>query len=125
MQGLHLTADLHNCRCDAQWLTNAPQLAEWCTLAVRSAGLEPVNQQFHAFAGPEGGPGGITVTLLLAASHVAVHAWSGQKAVTLDVYICDNIKAHGMKAKALMQALVDRFTPEWTEQRSLDRGDEA
>ena len=125
MQGLHLTADLHNCRCDARWLTDAPQLGEWCTLAVRGAGLEPVNQLFQAFAGPEGGPGGITVTMLLAGSHIAVHAWPKQKAVTLDVYICDNITGHLAKARTLMQVLIDRFAPEWTEQRSLDRGDES
>jgi S-adenosylmethionine decarboxylase len=28
------------------------------------------------------------------------------------------------KARGLMFALVNRFQPEWTEQRSLDRGEE-
>jgi S-adenosylmethionine decarboxylase len=30
----------------------------------------------------------------------------------------------GAKARALMLVLVNRFQPEWTEQRSLDRGEE-
>ena len=29
------------------------------------------------------------------------------------------------KARGLMYALVNRFQPEWTEQRSLDRGTES
>src|SRR5690242_8054457 len=36
MQGLHLTADLYRCRCDAAWLTDADQLGEWCVAAVQS-----------------------------------------------------------------------------------------
>lgn len=123
MQGLHLTADLYQCRCDAAWLTDAPRLAHWCLQAVHAVGLHPVNQLFHSFpAGPQG-PGGVTATVLLAESHVSLHTWPGQRAVTLDVYVCNFADDHSGKARNLMTALVDRFQPEWTEQRSLDRGD--
>ena len=123
MQGLHLTADLYQCRCDSAWLTDASRLADWCLQAVQAVGLHPVNQLFHAFPAGAQGAGGVTATVLLAESHVSLHTWPGQRAVTLDVYVGNFADDHSAKARTLMTALVDRFQPEWTEQRSLDRGD--
>ncbi len=125
MQGLHLTADLYQCRCDAAWLTDAARLGAWCVQAVQASGLQPVNQLFHTFPATPRGPGGITATVLLAESHLCVHTWPEDHAVTLDVYVCNFGADHSAKARMLMDALVDRFAPEWTEQRSLDRGDAA
>ncbi|MBX3659920.1 MAG: adenosylmethionine decarboxylase [Ramlibacter sp.] len=125
MQGLHLTADLYQCRCEAAWLTDAARLGAWCVQAVEEAGLQPVNQLFHTFPATPHGPGGITATVLLAESHLCVHTWPEERAVTLDVYVCNFGADHSAKARALMDRLVDRFAPEWTEQRSLDRGDAA
>lgn len=124
MKGLHLTADLYRCRCDAAWLTDAHRLGPWCVQAVKAAGLQAVNQLFHTFPGAQGHPGGVTATVLLAESHICLHTWPEQKAVTVDVYVCNFSGDHSAKARGLMNALVDRFQPEWTEQRSLDRGDE-
>ncbi|MBW3656794.1 MAG: S-adenosylmethionine decarboxylase [Gemmatimonadetes bacterium] len=119
MQGLHLTADLYQCRCDAVWLTNAEQLGPWCLQAVEAVGLQPVGRMFHSLPGA----GGVTAAVLLAESHVCLHTWPGQRAVTVDVYVCNSGDDHSAKARGLMYALVNRFAPEWTEQRSLDRGD--
>lgn len=123
MQGLHLTADLYQCRCDAAWLTDAQRLGDWCVQAVKAAGLQPVNQLFHTFPATSTGPGGVTATVLLAESHICLHTWPEQRAVTADVYVCNFSADHSARARGLMDALVDRFQPEWTEQRSLDRGD--
>jgi len=123
MKGLHLTADLYGCRCDTAWLTDADKLGQWCIDAVQAVGLQVVNQLFHTFPG-NGGPGGVTATVLLAESHVCLHTWPEQKAVTADVYVCNFSGDHSAKARNLMLALVDRFQPEWTEQRSLDRGED-
>lgn len=125
MQGLHLTADLYQCRCDIAWLTDADRLGAWCVDAVKASGLQAVNQLFHTFPDTDQGPGGITATVLLAESHVCIHTWPENQAVTLDVYVCNFGGDHSQRAKALMQALVDHFMPKWTEQRSLDRGDAA
>ena len=84
--------------------------------AGRGERMRPLTDTVH-------GPGGITATVLLAESHVCIHTWPEQKAVTLDVYVCNFGADHSAKARALMDALVRRFNPEWTEQRSLDRGD--
>ncbi|WP_041675779.1 S-adenosylmethionine decarboxylase family protein [Ramlibacter tataouinensis] len=122
MQGLHLTADLYRCRCDAAWLTDPQRLAPWCVEATRAAGLHPVDQLFHVLPADGPGAGGVTATVLLAESHVCLHTWPLERAATLDVYVSD-AAAHAAQARALMDALVQRFAPEWTEQRSLDRGD--
>ena len=89
MQGLHLTADLHGCACDTRWLTDAPALGAACVQAVRDAGLQAVAELFHAFPATGHGPGGVTATVLLAESHLCVHTWPEQRAVTLDVYVCN------------------------------------
>ena len=93
--------------------------------AVTASGLQSVNQLFHTFPATDHGAGGITATVLLAESHLCVHTWPKQKAVTLDVYVCNFGGNQSAKARALLQALVERFAPEWTEQRSLDRGGES
>jgi S-adenosylmethionine decarboxylase len=122
MQGLHLTADLYKCRCETGWLTDAGRLGDWCMQAVQAVGLEPVNQLFHSH-GECGANGGVTATVLLAKSHVCIHTWPQQRGVTVDVYASGLDENRFGKARELMQAVVDRFQPEWTEQRSLDRGD--
>lgn len=124
MKGLHLTADLYRCRCEPAWLTDATRLGAWCLAAVEAAGLQPVDQVFHTFPATELGPGGVTGTVLLAESHVCLHTWPDEKAVTCDVYVRNFGGDCSAKALALMQALVLRFQPEWTEQRSMDRGGE-
>jgi S-adenosylmethionine decarboxylase len=124
MRGLHLTADLYQCRCEDLWLTDARQLADWCLQAVRAVGLEPAGQLSHSFVDSGGGADGVTVTVLLPGSHVCLHAWAGRRAVTADVYVCDFGGDHSAKARGLMFALINRFQPAWTEQRSLDRGGE-
>ncbi|MDB5742191.1 MAG: speD [Polaromonas sp.] len=104
-------------------MTDAQQLGDWCVGAVQAAGLQAVGQLFHTFPATGQGPGGITATVLLAESHVCVHTWPEKKAVTLDVYVCNFGGDHSARARRLMQTLVARFAPEWTEQRSLDRGE--
>jgi S-adenosylmethionine decarboxylase len=123
MQGLHLTADLHQCRCDARWLLDARALGVACVDAVRAAGLQPVNQLFHTFPDTGHGPGGVTATVLLAESHLCVHTWPEQRAVTLDVYVCNFGGDHSAKAQALQDALVALFEPGHVERQVLRRGE--
>jgi S-adenosylmethionine decarboxylase len=122
MQGLHLTADLHHCQCDALWLTDAPRLLARCIDAVLAAGLQPVNQLAHTFPPTSHGPGGVTATVLLAESHLCVHTWPEQGAVTLDVYVCNFGGDHSGKAHLLMDSLVLLFAPCRVERGVLHRG---
>jgi S-adenosylmethionine decarboxylase len=122
MQGLHLTADLHACRCADHWLTDAQDLGQLCLRAVQAAGLQPVGQLFHTFPGTAQGPGGVTATVLLAESHLCLHTWPEQRAATLDVYVCNFSADHSAKAHALMDALLALLEPGQVERHALRRG---
>lgn len=122
MQGLHLTADLHGCRCAPEWLLDAAALGKSCTDAVQAAGLQPVGQLFHGFPATAQGPGGVTATVLLAESHLCVHTWPEQRAVTLDVYVCNFGADHSGKARVLMDALLALFEPASVQRHALQRG---
>ncbi|RZI69529.1 adenosylmethionine decarboxylase [Variovorax guangxiensis] len=122
MQGLHLTADLHDCRCATPWLTDATLLGERCVRAVRDAGLQPVGQLVHAFPATPEGPGGVTATVLLAESHLCIHTWPERRAATLDVYVCNFGADHSAKAQALMATLLSLFEPTHAERHEIRRG---
>ena len=122
MQGLHLTADLHDCQCDSAWLTDAPRLGAACLQAVQAAGLQAVGQIFHAFPPVGTTPSGVTATILLAESHLCVHTWPEQQAVTLDVYVCNFGGDHSAKAQALMDALLQLFQPKTAINHRIARG---
>jgi S-adenosylmethionine decarboxylase len=122
MQGLHLTADLHDCRCQTHWLVDAQAIGAACVKAVEAAGLQAVGTLLHAFPATPLGPGGVTATVLLAESHLCVHTWPEQRGVTLDVYVCNFGADHSAKAKAVMEALEALFEPGHAERHTLTRG---
>ncbi|MBS0428519.1 MAG: S-adenosylmethionine decarboxylase [Proteobacteria bacterium] len=122
MQGLHLTADLHDCQCQPHWFVDAEALGARCVAAVRHAGLQSVGQLFHRFPDTAEGPGGVTATVLLAESHLCVHTWPERRAVTLDVYVCNFGGDHSDKARQLLDALVALFAPREAVRQSLQRG---
>lgn len=122
MQGLHLTADLHGCRCEPRWLTDAGLLLDACLAEVQRAGLQAVAQLAHRFPATAAGPGGVTATLLLAESHLCLHTWPEKDAVTLDVYVCNVGGDHSAQARALEAALVALFAPARADRRALVRG---
>ena len=122
MQGLHLTADITGCQCDAAWLTDAARLGAACVQAVNAAGLEAVAQLFHTFPSSTYGPGGVTATVLLAESHLCLHTWPEQRGVTLDVYVCNFGGDHSAKAHALMDALLALLQPTRTVRNTIHRG---
>ena len=122
MQGLHLTADLHGCRCAPEWLLDAAALGKACTDAVQAAGLQPVGQLFHGFPATAQGPGGVTATLLLAESHLCVHTWPERGGVTLDVYVCNFSADHSEKARAVLNTLEAVFRSQHVQRHALERG---
>ena len=122
MQGLHLTADITGCQCDAAWLTDADRLGAACVQAVNAAGLQAVAQLFHTFPSSAYGLGGVTATVLLAESHLCLHTWPEQRGVTLDVYVCNFGGDHSAKAHALMDALLALLQPTYTVRNTIHRG---
>lgn len=123
MRGLHLTADLFDCRDPRSLLAdsaNASTLVERC---AAEAGLSVVARSFHSFAPGPHGPSGWTGVLLLAESHVALHTWPEARAVTLDVYVCNAGRDNSARAQALLETLLRAFEPARVQRQQLVRGD--
>ena len=59
MNGLHLIAELHDCRCARPLLQSVDALRELCLAVCAVPGLTPVGQVFHQF-GSEANPAGAT-----------------------------------------------------------------
>lgn len=122
MQGLHLTADLYGCGCEAKLLVDANRLAELCRQAVADATLTTVAEKFFTFPDYEGEPGGVTGAVLLAESHLALHTWPERGGVTLDVYVCNFSTDNSVKAESLLDALIAAFEPREKQTNRLLRG---
>ncbi|MER1968426.1 polyamine aminopropyltransferase [Castellaniella sp. GW247-6E4] len=123
MHGLHLTADLYHCDCDGLLMTDAEALAGLCRDATLAAGLTIVGEKWHVFPDYQGEPGGVTGTLLLAESHLAVHTWPERRGVTLDVYVCNFEADNSDKAERLMSALEESFRARESQRQHIMRGD--
>jgi spermidine synthase len=122
MEGLHLTADLHDCRCDPSLFTDAGRLAQLCNAITARTGLTAVADRWHTFPSHQGQPGGVTGMILLAESHVAIHTWPERGAVTLDVYVCNFISDNSGKARDLIGMLQQAFEPGRADRQQLHRG---
>ena len=120
MNGLHLTADLHDCGA-ATAMSDPQALRRLCIDAVQSAGLTPVGELFHRFAAP----GGVTGMVLLAESHLAVHTWPERSAVTLDAYVCNVSVDNSAAARGLIERLIGAFAPQRVQRQQLQRGRDA
>lgn len=118
MQGLHLTADLHDCPRGLALLTELEALRRLCLREVGASGLSAVGEVFHRFE-PEGG---VTGVVLLAESHLAVHTWPELRAVTIDLYVCNYSADNRPCAETLMQALCAAFAPGRIQRQRLERG---
>jgi spermidine synthase len=124
MQGLHLTADLYECRCERSLFTDSDRLARLCRGVVDAAGLTLVDETYFAFPDFEGQPGGVTGAVLLAESHLAVHTWPERLAVTLDVYVCNFSTDNSARARRVLALLIEAFGPGSRSLNEILRGDE-
>ena len=122
MQGLHLTADLHRCRCEITMLVDAAASLQICLDSVKLVGLQSVNQLIHEFPAVAGVKSGFTAAILLSESHLCIHTWPEIQAVTLDVYVCNFVGDHSAKAHMLMDALLAVFMPDSIDRHDLHRG---
>jgi S-adenosylmethionine decarboxylase proenzyme len=122
MNGLHLIADLHDCRCPPGLLLDAPRLEAYCVDACQRHGLTVVGRLFHAFADAAGAPAGVTGTVVLAESHLAVHTWPEIGSVTLDVYVCNFSGDNSPRAYALFDEVIANFAPQRQDRTEVARG---
>jgi spermidine synthase len=123
MNGLHLTGDLFDCSCSAALLTDLETLSTTCRDATNESKLTIVDQAWHRFPEWNSEPGGITGTVLLAESHLAIHTWPERSGVTLDVYVCNFTDDNTGKAEQLFEALMLAFRPKSHVVNRITRGD--
>ena len=116
MDGLHVVANLYRCRGDARYLTDAVALRQFCHDSINRAGLTILGDLFHEFDG-----GGVTGTVVLAESHLAIHTWPELQSVTLDVYVCNYTQDNSAKAHQVVADLMGLYLPEEHVQHDVPR----
>lgn len=123
MHGLHLTADLYQCQGDERHMLDADAIAALCRAQTAQAGLTLVEDRWVKFPDYQGQPGGVTGTVLLAESHLAIHTWPETGCVTVDVYVCNFSADNSGKARALMEGVIAAYAPGRVVRQQLMRGD--
>ena len=117
MDGIHLLGEWYGCPADTPEFTRAQSLRDACRKAVEAAGLTIVGDNFFQFE-----PQGVTGTVLLAESHLAIHTWPEYGFVTVDVYVCNLATDNSDKAKHLFSALEAAMQPKRTKYQAIVRG---
>jgi S-adenosylmethionine decarboxylase len=111
MKGLHIIADLYNCA-SHELLISASSLGALCLSASQAAGLKVLGEQFYQFDGfDQVQDGGVTGTVVLAESHLAIHTWPEHASATLDVYVCNVSGDNSHMAEALYARLLAALKP--------------
>ena len=111
MQGLHLTADFYQCACGDVLMLDADAIASLCRRQTQDSGLTLVEERWVKFPDWQGQPGGVTGTVLLAESHLAIHTWPETGNVTIDVYVCNFSADNSPKAQVLMDGVMAAYAP--------------
>ena len=117
MDGIHLLGEWYDCPADTPEFTQATALRTLCIDAARDSGLTVVGDSFHQFE-----PQGVTGTVLLAESHLAIHTWPEHGFVTIDVYVCNYTTDNTAKAEKLFRAMQDAMRPQRTKFQAIHRG---
>ena len=113
---VHLMGNLHACAAARPLLEDADTLRQQCLALVQEAGLTAVGDYFHQF-----NAGGVTGTVVLAESHLALHTWPETDDVTRDVFVCNMHCDNRAKAQQLFNRLVAIFLPGDTRLYRVDR----
>src|SRR5205809_5057481 len=117
MDGIHLLGEWYGCPADTPVFTQADALRDVCRKAVEEAGLTIVGDRFFQFK-----PQGVTGTVLLAESHLAIHTWPEHGFVTIDVYVCNYTTDNTAKAELLFRSMQDSLMPQHTKFQAIHRG---
>ena len=117
MDGIHLLGEWYGCPAHTPEFTRVDALRVLCLDAVRGAGLTVVGDSFHQFE-----PQGVTGTVLLAESHLAIHTWPESGFVTVDVYVCNYTTDNSAKADRVFRELERALKPDRTRFQAIHRG---
>ena len=117
MDGIHLHGEWYGCTADLPEMTHADALRAVCLRLSNASGMTIVGDSFHQFA-----PAGVTGTVLLAESHLAIHTWPEHGFVTIDVYVCNYTTDNTAKAEQLFRTMQDALAPQHTRFQAIHRG---
>ena len=117
MDGIHLLGEWYGCPADTPEFTSAEALRDVCIRAVKASGLTAVGDRFFQFESQ-----GVTGTVLLAGSHLAIHTWPEAGFVTVDVYVCNYTTDNTDKAQRLFSALEIALKPARKRFQAIHRG---
>lgn len=122
MNGLHLIADLYHCRGAQVILTLRDDLETLCVDECRDAGLTPLGAYFYQFENPDGEAAGVTGTVVLAESHLAIHTWPETGDATLDVYVCNFSRDNSARARQVFDRVIAALAPAEIVRHEVIRG---
>lgn len=117
MDGIHLLGEWYGCVADMPEMTHAEALRRLCLRLSRDSGMTLVGDRFHQFA-----PAGVTGTVLLAESHLAIHTWPEHGFVTIDVYVCNYTTDNSAKAERLFRSMQEALRPQRSKFQAIHRG---
>ena len=117
MDGIHLFGEWYDCPVDIPEFNHADALRKLCLESVEAAGLTTVGEFFYQFE-----PHGVTGTVVLAESHLAMHTWPETGFVTIDVYVCNFSTDNTDKAQKLYNLIEAVFRPGKTHFQKILRG---
>ena len=92
-------------------------MRDLCRRAVDESGLTIVGDRFFQFE-----PQGVTGTVLLAESHLAIHTWPELGFVTVDVYVCNYTTDNTAKAERVFDVLERALQPARKRFQAIHRG---
>jgi len=117
MDGIHLLGEWYGCPAHTPEFTRADALRVLCLDAVHGSGLTVVGDSFHQFE-----PQGVTGTVLLAESHIAIHTWPEAGFVSVDVYVCNLTTDNTAKAEQVFRTLEATLQPRRKRFQAIRRG---
>src|SRR5881227_2097670 len=117
MDGIHLLGEWYGCPAAMPEMTRADPLRALCLRLSEASGMTIVGERFFQFQ-----PQGVTGTVLLAESHLAIHTWPEARFVTVDVYVCNYTTDNTGKAERVFNALQAVLKPERKRFQAIHRG---
>ena len=117
MEGIHLLGEWYGCKADMPEMTHLAALRALCLRLASASGMSVVGESFHQFA-----PAGVTGTVLLAESHLAIHTWPEHGFVTVDVFVCNYTTDNTSKAEKLFQSMEKALRPLESKFQAIHRG---
>ena len=117
MDGIHLLGEWYGCPAELPEMLEAGSLRALCVRLAGASGMTVVGERFFQFA-----PQGVTGTVLLAESHLAIHTWPEHGFVTIDVYVCNYTTDNTAKAERLFLSMQEALAPQHTKFQAIHRG---